>query len=123
MLVWLSNMVLLEIEKIFRICPKLLINAEFYGLVLALRLKEGFHGIWEANLQPLGPNNKPKMLKVDPKFFWPGVLVSRGPKNFSLITIAKWPILIISMKYCNTIASNSVWACTYAQNIVPSERK
>jgi len=85
-------MVLLEIEKIFRICPKLLINAEFYGLVLALRLKEGFHGIWEANLQPLGPmfqhlyypdvnvlalisnlgpNNKPKMLKVDPKFFWP----------------------------------------------------
>jgi hypothetical protein len=24
------------------------------------------HGIWETNLQPLGPNNKPKMLKVGP---------------------------------------------------------
>jgi hypothetical protein len=26
-------------------------------------------------LQPLGPNNKPKMLKVDPKFFQPWLLV------------------------------------------------
>jgi len=29
-----------EIEKIFSICPKLLINAELYGLVLASRLKK-----------------------------------------------------------------------------------
>jgi hypothetical protein len=29
-----------EIEKIFSICPKLLINAELYGLVLAPRLKK-----------------------------------------------------------------------------------
>jgi hypothetical protein len=29
-----------EILKIFSICPKLLINAEFYGLVLAPRLKK-----------------------------------------------------------------------------------
>jgi hypothetical protein len=28
-----------EIEKIFSICPKLLMNAELYGLVLAPRLK------------------------------------------------------------------------------------
>jgi hypothetical protein len=28
-----------EIEKIFSICPKLLINAELHGLVLAPRLK------------------------------------------------------------------------------------
>jgi hypothetical protein len=28
-----------EIEKIFSICPKLLINAELYGLLLAPRLK------------------------------------------------------------------------------------
>jgi hypothetical protein len=57
---------------------------------LAPRLKKGWHQIWEANLQPLGPmfqhfikypdiivlafisnlgpNNKPKMLKVGPSF-------------------------------------------------------
>jgi hypothetical protein len=44
-----------EIEKVFSVCPKLLINAELYGLVLAPRLKNGYHLIWEANLQPLGP--------------------------------------------------------------------
>jgi len=27
----------------------------FYGLVLAPRLKKGYHLIWETNLQPLGP--------------------------------------------------------------------
>jgi hypothetical protein len=30
-----------ETEKIFSICPKLLINGELYGLVLASRLKTG----------------------------------------------------------------------------------
>jgi hypothetical protein len=30
-----------ELEKVFSICPKLLINAEVYGLVLAPRLKKG----------------------------------------------------------------------------------
>jgi hypothetical protein len=44
-----------EIGKIFSICPKLLMSAELYGLVLAPRLKTGYHGIWEANLQPLRP--------------------------------------------------------------------
>jgi hypothetical protein len=44
-----------ETEKNFSICPKLLINAELYGLVLAPRLKRGYHHIWEANLQSLGP--------------------------------------------------------------------
>jgi hypothetical protein len=58
-------------------------------------LEKGHHRIWEVNLQPLevganvaafvniltsnilhfisylGPNNKPKMLKVGPKCFWP----------------------------------------------------
>jgi hypothetical protein len=61
---------------------ELLINAKLYGLVLTPRLqkKEGYYQIWEANLQALGtnvlafisnlgPNNKPKMLKVGPKFF------------------------------------------------------
>jgi hypothetical protein len=44
--------------------------------------KKGYYRIWEANLQPwganvpasisnLGPNNKPKMLKVGPKLFQP----------------------------------------------------
>ncbi len=71
-----------EIEKIFSICPKLLVNSELYGLVLAPRLKKEYHPIWEVNLQPLeanvlafisnlGPNNKPKMLKVVPKFVQP----------------------------------------------------
>jgi hypothetical protein len=44
-----------DIEKNFSICPKLLINAKHYGLVLAPRLKKGHQEIWEANLQPLGP--------------------------------------------------------------------
>jgi len=44
-----------ETEKNFSICPKLLINAENYGLVLGPRLKKGYHQIWEANLQALGP--------------------------------------------------------------------
>jgi hypothetical protein len=44
-----------EIEKIFSICPKLLVNAELYGLVLAQTLKNGYHHIRQANLQPLGP--------------------------------------------------------------------
>jgi len=44
-----------EILKFFSICPKLLINAEFYGLVLAPRLKKGYHQALEVNLQPLGP--------------------------------------------------------------------
>jgi uncharacterized protein YehS (DUF1456 family) len=44
-----------EIEKIFSICPKLLVNSELYGLVLTRRLKKGYHPIWEANLQPLRP--------------------------------------------------------------------
>jgi hypothetical protein len=46
-----------EREKKNSICPKLLINADLYGLVYkARRLKKGYHhGIWEANLQPLGP--------------------------------------------------------------------
>jgi hypothetical protein len=39
-------------KKTFSICPKLLINAEHYGLILAPRLKKGYHQIWEANLQP-----------------------------------------------------------------------
>jgi hypothetical protein len=44
-----------DIEKNFSICPKLLINAELSGLVLARRLKKGYHQIWEADVQPLGP--------------------------------------------------------------------
>ncbi len=59
------------IEKKFSIFT----NTELYGCALAPRLKKAYHPIWEANLQPLGPNNKPKMLKVDPKFFQPWLLV------------------------------------------------
>ncbi len=55
---------------------------DYLGLVLATMLKKGYHQIWEANLQPfgpmfqqfisnLGPNSKPKMLKVGPQFFRP----------------------------------------------------
>jgi hypothetical protein len=37
--------------------PQVLVNAELYGLVLAARLKKGYHHqIWEANLQSLGAN-------------------------------------------------------------------
>jgi len=35
--------------------PPVLIKAELYGLVLAPRLEKGYHQIWEANVQPLGP--------------------------------------------------------------------
>jgi hypothetical protein len=46
-----------ELEKNFSICPKLLLNAELYELVLAPRLgkKKGYNQTWEANVQPLGP--------------------------------------------------------------------
>jgi hypothetical protein len=66
----------------FQSAPKLLINAELDGLVLAPRLKKGYHQIWEANLHAatpranvpafisiLGPICNPKMLKVGPKVF------------------------------------------------------
>jgi hypothetical protein len=47
-------------KKTFQsVCPKLLINAELYGLCIgpkADQKKKGYHhGIWEANLQPFGP--------------------------------------------------------------------
>jgi hypothetical protein len=42
-----------ELEKIFSICPKLLINVDLYGLVLAPRLEKGYQRICEAYLQPL----------------------------------------------------------------------
>jgi hypothetical protein len=32
-----------ELEKIFSICPELLINAELYGLVFAPRLEKRYH--------------------------------------------------------------------------------
>jgi hypothetical protein len=71
-----------ELEKVFSICPRLLINAELYGLVLAPRLKKevslnlgGQFATLGANvsafIRNLGPNKKPKMLKVGPKFFRP----------------------------------------------------
>jgi len=69
-----------EVEKIFSICPKLLINVEFYGLVLAPRLKTRIPSNLEsqfANLvanvvtfiSHLGPNKKPKCSKLTPSFF------------------------------------------------------
>jgi hypothetical protein len=39
-----------EIEKIFSICPKLLINAELYSLVLTPRLKKGYIETLGANV-------------------------------------------------------------------------
>jgi hypothetical protein len=62
-----------QLEKIFSICPKLLINAELYDLVLAPRLEKGYHGIWEANLKTLGANvsalpHSQKCPKLAPSF-------------------------------------------------------
>jgi hypothetical protein len=44
-----------ERGKNYSICPRLQKNAELYGLVLDPRLKKGYHQIWEANSQHLGP--------------------------------------------------------------------
>jgi hypothetical protein len=44
-----------ELEKIFSIFPKLLINDELYGFVLAPSLEKGYHGIWRPICNPLGP--------------------------------------------------------------------
>jgi hypothetical protein len=46
-----------EIEKnLFNLPQVFNINAELHGLVLAPKAeKKGYHPIWEANLQPLGP--------------------------------------------------------------------
>jgi len=38
-----------ELQKIFSLCPKLLINAELYGLLLAPRPEKGYHQICDAN--------------------------------------------------------------------------
>jgi len=75
-----------EIEKKHCDLPQVLINAELYGLVLAPRLKKGYHQIlvgqfatpvvnFLAFISNLGPIRNPKMLKVGPKFFWPCLLV------------------------------------------------
>jgi len=58
-----------DIEKNFSICPKLVISAEHYGLVLAPRQKKGYHQIWEANLQPKNAQSWPQV------FFGPLLLV------------------------------------------------
>jgi hypothetical protein len=79
----LSLRVRAEIEKIFSICPKFHINAELYDLVLALRLKKGYHQMSETNLQSLGPNKNPKMLKVGPK-------VSASQVFWALTPSVKW---------------------------------
>jgi hypothetical protein len=34
-------------------------------------MKKGYHQIWEVDVQPLGPNNNPKLIKVGPKIFSP----------------------------------------------------
>jgi len=38
-----------ELQKIFSLCPKLLINAELYGFVLAPRLEKGYQQNCHAN--------------------------------------------------------------------------
>ncbi len=69
-------------EMIFSICPKLLINVELYGLVLAPRLKrripsnlgsqfETLVANVVAFINNLGPDKKQKMLRVVPSFFSP----------------------------------------------------
>jgi hypothetical protein len=45
-----------EIEKIFSICPKLLINAKLYGLVLAPRLKRRIPTNLGSQFATLGAN-------------------------------------------------------------------
>jgi hypothetical protein len=75
-----------ELEKIFPICPKLLINTELYwpciGPKARKRIPSNFGGQFAilgvnvlAFISNLGPNNKPKMLRVGPKFFGPLFLV------------------------------------------------
>jgi hypothetical protein len=45
-----------EIEKIFSICPKLVINAELYGLVLASSLKKKIPSNLGSQSATLGPS-------------------------------------------------------------------
>jgi hypothetical protein len=71
-----------EIEKKLFNLLQVVINAELYGLVLAPRLKKGYHQIWEADFQPLGlmfkhllvtwgPFANKKCSKLAPSFFGP----------------------------------------------------
>ncbi len=75
-----------EIEKNLVNLPRVLINAELYGLVLAPRLKKGYPSNLRGQFATpgvnvlafssnLGPIRNPKILKVGPKFFWPCLLV------------------------------------------------
>jgi hypothetical protein len=52
--------VIADIEKHFSICPKLLINAELYGLVLAARLKKRIPSNLGDQFAILGANLQPK---------------------------------------------------------------
>jgi hypothetical protein len=45
-----------EIEKVFSMCRKLLLNAELYGLVLAPRLKKRMPWNLGSQFATLGPN-------------------------------------------------------------------
>jgi len=72
-----------EVEKVFSICPKLLMNAELYGLVLAPRLKKGVSlnlggqfatlgANVSAFISNLGPQTRSqKCSKLAPSFFSP----------------------------------------------------
>jgi hypothetical protein len=42
-------------KKHFSICPKLVINAEHYGLVFGPKAEKRIPSKLEANVQPLGP--------------------------------------------------------------------
>jgi hypothetical protein len=45
-----------EIEKIFSICPKLVINAEFYGLLLATKAEKRIPSNLRSQFATLGAN-------------------------------------------------------------------
>ncbi len=45
-----------ELEKIFSICPKLLVNAELYGLVLAPSPEKGYQSNLRGQFATLGAN-------------------------------------------------------------------
>jgi hypothetical protein len=58
-----------DIEKNFSICPKLLINAELYGLVLAPRLNKRIPSNLGGQFATLGANLQPKNAQSWPQVF------------------------------------------------------
>jgi hypothetical protein len=65
-------------KKIFSICPKLLINVELYGLILAPRLKNDTNEFEKPIFNPWGQTTSQLCSKLAPSFSGPDSSHTKG---------------------------------------------